>query len=97
MDWLLYIGAGLVFLLLLSLTPLGKVFRQWSMAKIYAFAQRKYDPYIADRKQRMFREGIYGFTMAAVIASNRWLKDVKMYEKHLANNGRNEIADLDKD
>ena len=46
-------------------------------------------------KQRMFREGVYGFACAAVIASNRWLKDVKMYEKHLGKNGRNEIADLD--
>lgn len=42
-------------------------------------------------KQQMFREGIYGFACAAVIASNRWLKDVKMYERHLAEKGRNEI------
>ena len=41
--------------------------------------------------QQMFREGIYGFACAAVIASNRWLKDVKMYEIHLGKNGRNEI------
>ncbi|MBN2162010.1 MAG: glycosyltransferase family 2 protein [Pontiellaceae bacterium] len=41
--------------------------------------------------QQMFREGIYGFACAVVIASNRWLKDVKMYEIHLGKNGRNEI------
>jgi glycosyltransferase involved in cell wall biosynthesis len=41
--------------------------------------------------QQMFREGVYGFSCAVVIASNRWLKDVKMYEKHLGKNGRNEI------
>ena len=41
--------------------------------------------------QGMYRAGIYGFACAAVIASNRWLKDVKMYEIHLAKNGRNEI------
>lgn len=40
---------------------------------------------------RMYRAGIYGFACAAVIASNRWLKDVKMYERHLAKNGRNKI------
>ena len=34
--------------------------------------------------------GIYGFACAVVIASNRWLKDVKMYEIHLAKDGRNE-------
>lgn len=42
-------------------------------------------------KQQMFRAGIYGFIMAVVIASNRWLKDAKMYELHLSKNGRNEI------
>jgi glycosyltransferase involved in cell wall biosynthesis len=42
-------------------------------------------------KQKMHRAGIYGFACAAVIASNRWLKDVKMYERHLAKKGRNEI------
>lgn len=40
---------------------------------------------------RMYRAGVYGFACAAVIASNRWLKDVKMYEIHLAKNGRNEL------
>jgi hypothetical protein len=39
--------------------------------------------------QQMFRAGIYGFACAAVIASNRWLKDVKMYKHHLAKKGRN--------
>lgn len=42
-------------------------------------------------KQGMYRVGIYGFACAAVIASNRWLKDVKMYEIHLARKGRNEL------
>lgn len=42
-------------------------------------------------KQGLWRQGIYGFSCAVVIASNRWLKDVKMYELHLAKNGRNEI------
>ncbi|MCF7817355.1 MAG: glycosyltransferase family 2 protein [Kiritimatiellales bacterium] len=42
-------------------------------------------------KQKMYRAGVYGFACAAVIASNRWLKDVKMYELHLAKKGRNEI------
>ncbi|MGC6456212.1 MAG: glycosyltransferase family 2 protein [Coraliomargaritaceae bacterium] len=41
--------------------------------------------------QRMYRAGIYGFACAVVIASNRWLKDVKMYEIHLAKNGRNKL------
>lgn len=40
---------------------------------------------------RMYRGGVYGFACAAVIASNRWLKDVKMYEMHLAKDGRNEL------
>ncbi len=40
---------------------------------------------------KMYRAGVYGFACAAVIASNRWLKDVKMYERHLAKKGRNEI------
>lgn len=31
-------------------------------------------------KQQMFREGVYGFACAAVLASQRWLVDVKMYE-----------------
>jgi hypothetical protein len=39
----------------------------------------------------MYRGGIYGFACAAVIAMSRWLKDVKMYEMHLAKNGRNEL------
>ena len=42
-------------------------------------------------KQQMFRAGMYGFIMAVVIASNRWLKDAKMYELHLAKKGKNEL------
>lgn len=45
-------------------------------------------------KLQMFRQGIYGFACSIIIAANRWLKDVKMYELHLAKGGRNEIADL---
>lgn len=41
--------------------------------------------------QGMFKAGVYGFACAAVIASNRWLKDVKMYEIHLEKDGRNEL------
>ena len=42
-------------------------------------------------KQQMYRAGVYGFACAVVTAANRWLKDVKMYERHLLQNGRNEI------
>lgn len=34
-------------------------------------------------KQQMFREGVYGFACAVVMAGQRWLTDVKMYERHL--------------
>ena len=44
-------------------------------------------------KQKMFLLGIYGFSCAIVISSNRWLKDVKMFEKHLVNEGTNSIHD----
>jgi glycosyltransferase involved in cell wall biosynthesis len=43
-------------------------------------------------KQKMYRTGIYGFSCAVVLAANRWLKDVKMYELHLASNGRNFVG-----
>lgn len=33
-------------------------------------------------KQGMFKEGIYGFSSAVIMASQRWLCDVKMYEIH---------------
>jgi glycosyltransferase involved in cell wall biosynthesis len=42
-------------------------------------------------KNRLYREGVYGFACAAIIASNRWLKDVKMYELHLSKKGKNKI------
>lgn len=44
-------------------------------------------------KQKMFTAGIYGFSCAAIIALNRWLKDVKMYEKYLIKDGLNNIDD----
>lgn len=34
-------------------------------------------------RQSMYRTGIYGLACAVVMASNRWLKDVKMYERFL--------------
>lgn len=37
---------------------------------------------------KMYTAGVYGFACAAAIASTRWLKDVKMYERHLLKNGR---------
>lgn len=55
---------------------------------LFGFPSYFFKKYIS---QQMYREGIYGFACAAVIASNRWLKDVKMYERHLAAKGRNEI------
>ena len=55
---------------------------------LFAFPFYFFKKYI---KNGMYRAGIYGFTCAAIIASNRWLKDVKMYERHLGRNGRNEI------
>lgn len=33
-------------------------------------------------RQQMFREGTYGFACAVVMAGQRWLTDVKMYERH---------------
>ncbi|NNU15684.1 glycosyltransferase family 2 protein [Parvularcula sp. ZS-1/3] len=32
----------------------------------------------------LFRKGIYGFAFSMTIAYGRWLKDVKLYERHLA-------------
>jgi glycosyltransferase involved in cell wall biosynthesis len=32
----------------------------------------------------LFRRGIYGFAFSMTIAYGRWLKDVKLYERHLA-------------
>jgi glycosyltransferase involved in cell wall biosynthesis len=53
--------------------------------------------YVLDRliAKRMYKAGVYGFACAVVIASNRWLKDVKMYEKHLQQKGMNRIASGD--
>jgi glycosyltransferase involved in cell wall biosynthesis len=50
--------------------------------------------YVLDRLiiKRMYKTGVYGFACAAVIASNRWLKDVKMYEQHLQQKGMNRIG-----
>lgn len=44
-------------------------------------------------KQRLYRQGIYGFAFAAITASNRWLKDVKMYECILSEKGHNKIGE----
>ncbi|MCQ8183839.1 glycosyltransferase family 2 protein [Parvularcula maris] len=32
----------------------------------------------------LFRRGVYGFAFSMTIAYGRWLKDVKLYERHLA-------------
>lgn len=32
----------------------------------------------------LFRKGVYGFAFCMTIAYGRWLKDVKLYERHLA-------------
>ena len=44
-------------------------------------------------KNKMYTAGLYGFSCAAVIALNRWFKDVKMYEKYLIKKGLNRIDD----
>jgi len=31
----------------------------------------------------MVRGGAYGFSVAAILAMGRWLRDVKMYERHV--------------
>jgi len=54
MELFVYSLAGLLLLFLLSLSPVGASFRKWMMAKLYVAAQKKYEPYIADRKQRLF-------------------------------------------
>jgi len=38
----------------------------------------------------MVRGGVYGFSIAAVLAFGRWLRDVKMYEEHVKSQGRGE-------
>lgn len=47
-------------------------------------------------KQKLYRGGVYGFAFSAVNAMNRWLKDVKMYERILEEEkGRNRIGELE--
>lgn len=69
----------------------AKLKAKWLLACRVLFA---FPLYILERLiiKRMYRAGIYGFACAVVIASNRWLKDVKMYEKHLMNDGENKIS-----
>ena len=58
-----------------KLKPLWKVkIRIWFGFWIY-FSKKFF-------KQRMYREGTYGLASAVVIALQRWLTDVKMYEQH---------------
>ncbi len=52
----LYVLVGLLALFLLSLTPLGANFRRWTMAKLYVAAQRKHEPFVAERKKRLFAD-----------------------------------------
>ena len=56
MEVLLYGLVGLFLLFLLSLTPVGASFRKWMMAKLYAVVQKKFEPYIAERKKRLFAD-----------------------------------------
>lgn len=44
-------------------------------------------------KRQMWRQGIYGVIFSAVSASNRWMKDAKMYERILAESGKNKIGE----
>lgn len=36
----------------------------------------------------LFLKGIYGFAFSLTIAYGRWLKDIKMYERHRLGEGR---------
>ena len=56
METLLYTLLGLVLVFLLSLSPLGANFRRWMMAKMYTVAQKKFEPYIAERKTTLFAD-----------------------------------------
>lgn len=62
----------------------------WTLALsiLFGFPFYLFKKFVA---HKMYRVGVYGFACAAVIGSNRWLKVVKMYEKHLENDGVNEI------
>jgi SAM-dependent methyltransferase len=51
MGVLLYILTALAALFLLTLTPIGRGFRQWIMARIYTKVQTRYERHIAERKR----------------------------------------------
>ncbi|MEM9081479.1 MAG: glycosyltransferase family 2 protein, partial [Verrucomicrobiota bacterium] len=46
-------------------------------------------------KQQMFREGVYGFACAVVLAGQRWLTDVKMLERHMKEAGNEQMKARD--
>ena len=55
MDVVVPILAGLLLLLLLSLTPPGRSLRQWAMARAYARVQAAHEAHVAERKREAFR------------------------------------------
>lgn len=59
-----------------ELKPLGAV----KARIVFGFPFYFFKKYV---KQQMFREGVYGFACAVVLAGQRWLTDVKMYERHM--------------
>ena len=56
MAALLYALGALFLLFLLTLSPPGAGFRKWMMVKLYTAAQKKFEPYIAERKKRLFAD-----------------------------------------
>lgn len=57
---------------------------------LFGFPMYFFKKYI---QHRYWTAGVYGFAVAAVIASNRWLRDVKMYEIYLREQGVNDIRE----
>lgn len=45
-----------LLLFLLSLSPFGAGFRGWIMAKLYVMVQKKAEPFLAERKRRLFAD-----------------------------------------
>ena len=56
-----------------------KGFRTVQLRVLFGFPFYFFKKYL---KQQMFREGVYGFACAVILAGQRWLTDVKMYERH---------------
>ena len=70
----------------------GRFKSPWSLRLriLFGFPLYFFKKYI---QHRYWTAGVYGFAVAAVIASNRWLRDVKMYEHMLDKDGKNQISD----